>query len=121
MWRHLPCLGCSSSVLSAVADSQLICPSCNECQMSTYLVPADSMYGHVAKLAEKVKAGLDSVPGIKATIYRVRQLCFELIRQDQLYLPINPLEAAALTASLSLIQVPETLPQDVLTKVSLIF
>ena len=53
-----------------------------QCQMSTYLVPADSMYGHVAKLAEKVKAGLDSVPGIKATIYRVRQLCFELIRQD---------------------------------------
>eukprot|EP00891_Asterochloris_glomerata_P006880 jgi/Astpho2/6880/Aster-07879 len=41
-----------------------------------------SMYGHVAKLAEKVKAGLDTVPGIKATIYRV----------------------------------PETLPQEVLTK-----
>ncbi len=40
--------------------------------MSTYLMPADSMYGHVAKLAEKVKAGLDTVPGIKATIYRVR-------------------------------------------------
>ena len=38
----------------------------------THLLPADSMYGHVAKLAEKVKAGLDSVPGIKATIYRVR-------------------------------------------------
>lgn len=42
------------------------------CWMSTYLMPADSMYGHVAKLAEKVKAGLDTVPGIKATIYRVR-------------------------------------------------
>ena len=42
--------------------------------MSTHLLPVDSMYGHIAKLAEKVKAGLDTVPGIKATIYRVRKI-----------------------------------------------
>ena len=90
-------------------------------------MPADSMYGHIAKLAEKEKAGLDSVPGIKATIYRVRQLCyFKLASQDQLQCfyvhphPGHPL-AATLTASLSLIQVPETLPQDVLSKVSFNF
>lgn len=35
-------------------------------------------------------------------------------------LPANPVGPAALTASLSLMQVPETLPQEVLTKVGLI-
>ncbi|KAG6618448.1 NAD(P)H:quinone oxidoreductase, type IV [Phytophthora cinnamomi] len=32
-----------------------------------------SMYGHVAKLASSIKAGVTSVPGVKASVYQVQE------------------------------------------------
>ncbi|EGZ08618.1 hypothetical protein PHYSODRAFT_525925, partial [Phytophthora sojae] len=32
-----------------------------------------SMYGHVAKLANSLKAGVTSVPGVKASVYQVQK------------------------------------------------
>ncbi|KAF4132405.1 NADPH-dependent FMN reductase [Phytophthora infestans] len=32
-----------------------------------------SMYGHVAKLASSIKAGVTSVPGVKASVYQIQE------------------------------------------------
>ncbi|KAF1773473.1 Flavoprotein-like domain [Phytophthora cactorum] len=32
-----------------------------------------SMYGHVAKLASSIKAGVTAVPGVKASVYQIQE------------------------------------------------
>ncbi|KAL4145430.1 hypothetical protein PRNP1_013101 [Phytophthora ramorum] len=56
---------------------------CNEVSvaMTNVAIIYYSMYGHVAKLASSIKAGVTSVPGVQASVYQVQETLSDDLRK----------------------------------------